>query len=82
MCWPTSTGPAPPTDPLKPSTADWNNLRGSAPGISESHPLHSAVSVEVGDLDPDYTLNHEEPDFVLIPTDRDSSHAETECDRT
>ena len=24
MCWPTSTGPAPPTDPPKPSTADWN----------------------------------------------------------
>src|SRR6266540_3524774 len=63
MCWPTSTGPAPPTGRPRRSTAA-SNISAAQPSASATSPTTSRDRFwRPAGSDPDYTLDHEEPDL-------------------
>jgi hypothetical protein len=60
-CWPTSTGPAPPTGRPRRSTAA-SNISAAQPSASATSPTTSRDRFwRPAGSDPDYTLDHEEP---------------------
>ena len=65
--WPTSTVPAPPTAPQKPST-DASNTCADPPSASATSPTTSPDhSWRAADSDPNYTLDCEEPVLLDDP---------------
>ena len=60
-CWPTSTGPAPATDPPRRSTDDSNTSAAPPSGSATSPTTSPDAYSKPADSDPDYTLDSEEP---------------------